>query len=248
MLWRYLNDNRRFSLVKLGLLPDAASHVAEIRAEYAANVARGQFKEKWFDVNIVPWCVTFSKIFDRADPVRILEIGAWEGRATVFLLTYFTHGHVTAVDTWAGMDEYPYTATPDLRDLEARFDGNVAPFSARVAKRKGSSLQVLPQLLDEEQKFDFIYVDGSHFVDDVLVDGITAWRLLKQGGVIIFDDFLSNHYPRWRANPAWAINLFLKYRAGEYDILRVYYQIILRKKVAYDDRPTRPPWGQTDPG
>ena len=67
---------------------------------------------------------------------------------------------------------------------------------------------MLPQLLDEDQKFDVIYVDGSHFADDVLTDGINAWRLLKQGGIMIFDDLLWACYPRARANPAWAINRF----------------------------------------
>ena len=67
------------------------------------------------------------------------------------------------------------------------------------------------------QKFDVIYVDGSHFADDVLTDGINAWRLLKQGGIMIFDDLLWACYPRARANPAWAINLFLKYHKGEYN-------------------------------
>lgn len=239
VLWHYLVDNRHYRLVKLGVPSGATKHVAKVRAEFEANAEQGQFKEKWFDANIVPWCVTFSKIFNRAAPVRILEVGSWEGRSTLFLLTYFTQGQLIAVDTWAGMDEYQYSATRDLRDLESRFDANVAPFAPRLTKRKGSSLHVLPQLLDEQQKFDVIYVDGSHFADDVLADGIAAWRLLKQGGVLIFDDFLSSHYPRWRANPAWAINLLLKYHAGEYNVLSAYYQIILRKKTTFTDHVTR---------
>jgi len=235
VLWRYLTDNLRYLLVKRGVLSASAKHVAEIRAAFEAHAAKGQFKELWFDmtdINIVQWCVTFSRIFNRADPVRILEIGSWEGRSTLFLLTYFTEGHLTAVDTWAGSEYHHYR---DLQDLEARFDGNLAPCAARLTKRKGSSLHVLPQLLDEQQKFDVIYVDGSHFADDVLTDGITAGRLLNQGGVLIFDDFLWPCYPRARANPAWAINLFLKYHRGEYKILNAYYQIILQKKITFTD-------------
>jgi predicted O-methyltransferase YrrM len=238
VLWHYLTYNLRYLLVKLGVLSGAAKHVAEVRAEFEAHAVQGQFKELWFDANIVPWCATFSRIFNRADPVRILEIGSWEGRSTLFLLTYFTQGHLTAVDTWAGSDEYQYNATWDLRDLEVRFDGNLAPCVARLTKRKGSSLHVLPRLLDEQQKFDVIYVDGSHVADDVLTDGITAWRLLKQGGVLIFDDFLWPCYPRARANPWWAINLFLKYHGGEYNILNAYYQIILQKKITFTDHVT----------
>jgi SAM-dependent methyltransferase len=237
VLWHYLTDNLRYLLVKRGILSGEAKHVAEIRAAFETHAAQGKFKELWFDKNIVPWSVTFSRIFNRADPVHILEIGSWEGRSTLFLLTYFTQGHLTAVDTWAALTEgYQYKATPDSQDIEVRFDSNVAPCATRLTKRKGSSLHVLPQLLGEQQKFDLIYVDGSHFADDILADGITAWRLLKQGGVIIFDDFLASFYPRARANPWWAIKLLLKYHTGEYNILSVnYQQIILKKKIAFTD-------------
>ena len=85
MLWHFLTDNSRYLLVKLGVLSGAAKHVAEVRAAFEAHVVQGQFKELWFDINILPWCVSFSRIFNRADPVRILEIGSWEGRSTLFL-------------------------------------------------------------------------------------------------------------------------------------------------------------------
>jgi predicted O-methyltransferase YrrM len=235
VVWHYLAGNFRFILIKLGLLSGLAKHVAEVHEEFEARAEQGRFKERWFDANVVPWCVMFSRVFDRADPVRILEIGSWEGRSTLFLLTYFTQGQLTAVDTWAGSDEYHYNATGSLGDLEGRFDGNTAPGVERLTKRKGSSLHVLPRLLDEDQKFDVIYVDGSHIADDVLTDGITAWRLLKQGGVMIFDDFLWPCYPRARANPWWAINLFLKYHKGEYKILDVNYQLTLEKTRTFTD-------------
>ncbi|MEB3983925.1 class I SAM-dependent methyltransferase [Mycobacterium sp. 663a-19] len=213
--------------------------MAEVRAEFEAGAAHGQFKDLWLDMNIVPWCTTFSKVFSRSKPVRILEIGSWEGRSSLFFLTYFTRGHLTAVDTWAGGTEgYQYDAITEGRDLEARFDANIAPCATRLTKLRGSSLNVLPQLLSEQQKFDVIYVDGSHFADDILTDGITAWRLLKQGGVLIFDDFVGPFYPRARANPWWAINSFLKYHKREYGFLSVnYQQIILKKKTAFIDYP-----------
>ena len=240
VLWHCLTDVLRYLLVKLGVLSGAAKHVAQVHAEFEEHAAQGQFKAIFFDVddwNIVQWCVTFSKIFNRADPVRILEIGSWEGRSALFFLTYFTQGHLTAVDPWADSGDHQDNATLDVRGSEGRFDGNLAPCAARLTKRKGSSLQVLPQLLDEEQEFDLIYVDGSHLADDVLADGINAWRLLKQGGVIIFDDILWTCYPRARANPAWAINLFLKYHKREYNVLNASYQIILQKKIAFTDQP-----------
>lgn len=243
VLWHCLIDNLRYLLVKRGVLSGAAKHVAQIRAAFEENAAQGQFKAIFFDVddwNIVQWCVTLSRIFNRADPVRILEIGSWEGRSALFFLTYFTQGHLTAVDSWDfsgdhDSGDHQYNTTIAFQNSEARFDGNLAPYVARLTKRKGASLHVLPQLLDEKQKFDVIYVDGSHFADDVLTDGINAWRLLKQGGIMIFDDLLWACYPRARANPAWAISLFLKYHKGEYNILNAFYQIILQKKRTFTD-------------
>lgn len=243
VLWQVLAGKARAHLVERGLLPRTAKQVAEIRAAFETHAVQGEFEEAWFDINILPWCVTFSKIFNRADPVRILEIGSWEGRSTLFFLTYFTQGHLTAVDTWGGSEEHKFR---ELRDMEVRFDGNTAPFRDRLTKRKGSSLHVLPQLLDEEQKFDVIYVDGSHFADDVLTDGINAWRLLKEGGVLIFDDLVWKFYPRPRANPAWAIESFLKYYAGQYNVLSASNQLILQKKVAFSDQVTEYVHVQTD--
>jgi len=81
-----------------------------------------------------------------------------------------------------------------------------------------------------------IYVDGSHFSDDVLIDAIVAWRLLNEGGVIIFDDVLTPFYTRARANTAWALKTFMKYHHREFKLLSAGYQIILQKSVTFTDQ------------
>ena len=70
---------------------------------------------------------------------------------------------------------------------------------------------------------------------------IDLWIFLSTidfSDLLIFDDFLWPCYRRWRANPAWPINVFLKYRAGEYKILNAYLQIILQKKITFTDHVT----------
>ncbi|MBN3458566.1 class I SAM-dependent methyltransferase [Mycobacterium sp. DSM 3803] len=237
VLAHYLTGSLRHGFVKGAPASDTSAHIAQIRKEFEVQAAQGEFKERWFDMNIEQWCVTFSRELNRADELRILEIGSWEGRSTLFFLNYFPNAQLTAVDTWAGSDEHHFNATPDLRDLETRFDGNLGPHAARVVKRKGSSLYVLPQLIDEAEEYDLIYVDGSHFADDALTDSVNAWRLLKQGGVMIFDDVMWPAYRRAHANTAWAIASFLKYHAREFSILHAGYQIIIRKRVSFVDRP-----------
>ena len=38
--------------------------------------------------------------------------------------------------------------------------------------------------------FDFIYIDGSHQAPDVLYDALLSFRLLRVGGIMVFDDYL----------------------------------------------------------
>jgi predicted O-methyltransferase YrrM len=52
---------------------------------------------------------------------------------------------------------------------------------------------VLPRLLQHPARFDLIYVDGSHLFEDAFVDAYFAARLLRSGGVILFDDCADAH-------------------------------------------------------
>jgi hypothetical protein len=53
--------------------------------------------------------------------------------------------------------------------------------------------------------------------------------MLKIGGIMIFDDYLWQYYPKNINNPAAAINVFLKLKQGSYKVVRVYYQLIIEK-------------------
>ena len=61
---------------------------------------------------------------------------------------------------------------------------------SRVHIIKGNSSEKLLEL--ELDSFDFIYIDGSHKCLDVYLDACLAWKLLKPGGYIVFDDYLFN--------------------------------------------------------
>ena len=52
---------------------------------------------------------------------------------------------------------------------------------------------MLPQLVKDGEKFDLIYVDGSHLFEDVFVDTYFAIRCLSDDGVILFDDSAQHH-------------------------------------------------------
>ena len=101
----------------------------------------------------------------------------------------------------------------------------------RINKIKGKSDIVLPQLTsDNYEKFDIVFIDGSHYADDVLSDAINAWRLLALNGVIIFDDYLwrAEKYG-WKKNPANGVNLFLRLVQDDYQLLHLGHQCAIKK-------------------
>jgi predicted O-methyltransferase YrrM len=46
----------------------------------------------------------------------------------------------------------------------------------------------LPQLLDQQARFDFAFIDGWHTFDHTLLDFFYLNRLVRVGGMIVFDD------------------------------------------------------------
>jgi predicted O-methyltransferase YrrM len=224
----------RFSRIWSRLIPDRhwQAEVQNARSVFERNTRGLTFSTTWFDGSIPVWVRLLSDLKNSKPAVDILEIGSWEGRSTVFLLSFFPKGRVTAVDTWAGGDEYSDVA--QVSAVERCFDANVAAFRDRVIKLKGASSAVLADLAHgTRESFDLIFVDGSHFSDDVMLDAVFSWRLLRKDGILIFDDYLwrFERYA-WKKNPATAVNAFLRLVHGDYALLHVGYQLAIRKTVS----------------
>lgn len=122
-------------------------------------------------------------------PVRVLEIGAFDGvSANMMLDAIFTHpqSQVVAIDPYL-----PDPTTPEVdastRDTFLR-NARIGGHENRIKLLLGESFDLLPQM--PRASFDVVYVDGSHFARHVLEDAVLALRLLKPGGIIGFDDYL----------------------------------------------------------
>ena len=186
----------------------------------------------WFTYHIPHWLSVFDEYsLQTKARLKVLEIGSWEGLSSYFILDSLRNAELTCVDTWQGADEHTsgYAATEQvLSAIESTFDANLAPFGARLTKYRGTSFSFFNEN-NERGKFDLIYVDGSHYCDDVIVDAIKCFQMLRTGGVIIFDDYLWRYYRRAVDNPAAAINAFLRLKKGSYKLFRVYAQLIIEK-------------------
>ena len=92
--------------------------------------------------------------------------------------------------------------------------------------------QVALRRYPREPVFDFIYIDGSHMACDVLEDALLCWPLVKDDGIIIFDDY------KWccpvdRSNPYLkakiALNAFISVFADQLELLEKTQQVVIRK-------------------
>jgi len=198
---------------------------ADDKRRFQDTMRGARVSHDWFSGNIPYWLAAFHRygLFDR--PVRALEIGSWEGMSSRFILDSLPRAHLTCVDTWAGADEH--RGLP-LRQVENNFDANLAMHEGHLTKVKSTSFEFFSAQALRAQ-FDLVYVDGSHYCDDVIVDAVKAFDQLKVGGILIFDDYLFRFYERPADNPAAAINAFLRLKSGDYELFMVYAQIILCK-------------------
>lgn len=59
--------------------------------------------------------------------------------------------------------------------------------------REDFSELVLPLLVREAREFDLVYIDGFHLFENAFIDFYYCARLLRKGGIILFDDSANPH-------------------------------------------------------
>jgi len=167
---------------------------------------------------------------------RLLEIGAYEGRSTVWFVENMLEdgGAIVAIDTWEGGAEHKVMGV-DMKSVEDRFNHNTGLLTAKhpgryISKVKDTSSHALAGLANFPQ-FDFIYIDGSHVAKDVLTDACMAWPLLKPLGIMVFDDYLWANPGSPLNRPKIAIDIFSTIFGEEFDLVHIGYQYAVRKKV-----------------
>jgi len=187
------------------------------------------FTTNWAAEHFFAWAELLHRL--ERQPVRILEIGSWEGRSALFFLNYLPLSHITCVDTFGGnvehhLDAYFAALAPKA---EAQFDANLAQFADRVEKRKGSSATVLPELGIAGRRFDLAYIDGSHMAADVYRDAALTWPLMKSGGVILFDDYAWDLMDTEYERPKLGVDAFLAAMRDHYSEIHRGYQVAIAK-------------------
>jgi hypothetical protein len=171
----------------------------------------------------------FLTLTNTAD-LFVLQIGVYKGDCTEYLLNNHQVSQIIDVDTWEGSMENSDKNSVhniDFSNVEKIYDEKFFG-DHRVRKMKMTSdMFFASQLLGE--KFDFIYVDGSHTSTQVLLDGINSFSRLKVGGILAFDDYRWPEYSGTLNNPKIGIDSWLKLFDGYFELLVKNYQIWVKK-------------------
>jgi predicted O-methyltransferase YrrM len=171
------------------------------------------FTNDWFTHNIP----NFEKCMDAAPAKqRFLEIGSYEGMSACWLLANGLEegGYLTCID-------------PFFNDMRPVFEANIREatrLNQVVSIMQMTSYQALAELIGRKQTYDFIYIDGVHSPQGALTDACMSWGLLKQGGVMLFDDYLYPEEPT-----KIGIDAFLNSFDG-YELIIDNYQLAVKKK------------------
>jgi predicted O-methyltransferase YrrM len=189
----------------------------------AAQPGDYHFTRDMFTDRIDTWSKVLAPFVGKPD-LHYLEVGVFEGRSVVWMLeNVLTHPstRVTAIDIFP-------------EDLEQRFRANVqlTGRAESVTTLVGPSIDLLPPL--PADSVDIAYIDGSHTADDVLADAVLVWRLLREGGVLVFDDFLwvgrgQKELLPVELRPSLAIAAFVTTYRNTIEVMQNDYQVVLRK-------------------
>jgi hypothetical protein len=158
--------------------------------------------------------------------VHYLEVGLWEGGSALWVLENILT-HPTARLT--GIDPFLPPEGPFTYSAKEPFYSNLklSGFEGKANIIEGFSQDELRKLPLES--FDIIYIDGSHKKADVLEDAILSWRLLKDRGILIFDDYLLDNPYDYGEAPKLAIDTFYAFFGDHFEIVHAGYQVLLKK-------------------
>jgi hypothetical protein len=132
---------------------------------------------------------TLHRLMQHFCPSRTLEIGmAFGGSALVFCASHKELGHWPKQQHTV-LDPFQTTVW-DSCGLMALERAGLSDF---VDFREQTSALALPKMLEAEERFGFVYIDGSHLFEDVFLDTLYVLRLLTMGGVVAFDDSTNPH-------------------------------------------------------
>jgi predicted O-methyltransferase YrrM len=152
---------------------------------------------------------------------RSLEVGFAYGFSTVWILDALqsrSNAFHVAIDPWE-KHTFHGIGLAQVKRLG---------FGVRFEWIEKFSIHALSDLIRKGEKFDFIFIDGNHRFDDVIVDFYLSDQILRPRGLVVFDDM-------WMNSVRTATNFILHNRSYEV-VPQPFGNMLVLRKTRYDYR------------
>jgi len=193
-----------------GVYAGIGAYYDEVKDIFVSDV---NYSDNWyFDMGAYEFFNRNMNEFIGKSNLRFLEIGSYKGVSAIEQIKNVLTGEnstITCVDIWQTLGTEQY------------FDKETLPYADKIIKIKSDSKVWLEQ--NQDQKFDFIYIDGDHSTEGIESDTRLSWAMLKDGGVMALDDVLFNE------ETEQAYDAFIKSVKDDSTIIENGYQVWLRK-------------------
>lgn len=198
--------------------------------------AMPSFSQDWFSHNVP----TLERILAplAGKRLRLLEIGVFEGRSTLWFMDHVLtcpESKIWCVDPFTGSEEHEHMMLNWVK-VRDTFIANLTEWSKEHDRQDFLRLyESLHRVAEHTESvrgwFDIIYIDGSHAAQDVLRDAIVTWPILRDGGLMGFDDYAWDYQLPPDRKPRMGIDAFLSVVGSRVEVVERGYQLWLRKVI-----------------
>jgi predicted O-methyltransferase YrrM len=126
--------------------------------------------------------MTIYDLIRRTKAERTLEVGLAYGLSALFACQAHSDNDIGGIHTAIDPEQ------SKVFESIGEFNIERAGLEQQFRFFEACSYEILPQLLKQGERFDFIFIDGMHVFDFTLVDFFYADLLLKPDGYLMFDD------------------------------------------------------------
>lgn len=163
--------------------------------------------------------------------IKVLEIGTYTGTSLINIIKLIPNSLGYGLDKWESYRENNLLSKMDNLQVEQSFYNNILSegLTNRIFGIKSSSTEKLIEFIQNNTKFDLIYVDGSHVLLDCYTDLVLSWSILEKSGILVIDDYLYKKDENILDSPFEAVNHFLKVFEEKYKLLDIGYRVFLEK-------------------
>lgn len=183
-----------------------------------------KYSQKWFLGSEIQ--NRLFQFLDKSTENKILEIGCFEGLSSVFFADNFldnTNSSLTCVDPFLTINNNDHKQFLQNNE-ENNFDFNISicKNSDRITIHKITSDLFFE---NNNQTYNFIYIDGSHELDFIKKDMENSFNILEKNGIMWMDDYGGGDGVHIKNT----MNTFLKKYDGQYKLIHQGYQLAIKK-------------------